>query len=483
MTDLRTGALFTRGLLSEPDLVAAQALIERVAKSDLETIRVLFPDQHGVLRGKTLVASALPSVFRSGIAVPGTLLLKDTSHRTAFPVWSGGQSGHGGVLEQLHGASDVLLVPDPGTFRILPWAPHSAWLLCDAVYRDGTPIPFAPRTVLRRAQDQLAQAGMFARMGLEIEFHVFRVTDPQLAHGQTTMPGAPPQTQALTQGYQFLTEDRYAAAEPVLDMIRRNAQGLGLPLRSIEIEMGPIQFEVTFDPDTPMAHADAMVMFRSMVKAVCAAQGLHATFMAKPCLPNVAASGWHLHQSVLDAAGRNLFVPEGEGLSRTAQGWIAGLLEHAAESCLLTAPTVNSYKRYGAYQLAPNRIAWGRDNRGAMVRALMTAGDPASRVENRVAEPGANPYYAFAAQLLCGLAGVQSGAVPPAPTDTPYDSDAPELPANLGAAIAAFDGSDLYRSALGEAFVAYMAQLKTFEWNRYLADLSAWEQSEYFTLL
>jgi glutamine synthetase len=459
---------------TDPDV---QDVLARAKAGNLETVRLLFADQHGILRGKTLVADALASAFNAGIAVPSTLLLKDTSHRTVFPVWSDA----GGPMQ---GASDVALKPDPASFRILPWAPHSAWLLCDVTYRDGAPIPFASRTVLRRAVDRLADHGMTARMGLEVEFHIFERVDAALDHAQTTMPGTPPTTRALAHGYQFLTETRYGELEGILDTLRRAAQGMGLPVRSVEIEMGPSQVEFTFDPGDPMQHADTMVMFRTLVKEVCAANGLHASFMAKPRLENVAANGWHIHQSVQDArTGTNLFMPQADGvLTPQAAGWIAGLLAHAAASSLLTVPTVNGYKRYQPYQLAPNRIAWGRDNRGAMVRALVASGDGASRVENRAPDTTANPYYAFASQLISGLHGITSGLNPPPPTLTPYDDDAALLPSTLAEAIDAFDTSGLYRAALGDDVVDYLLTIKRAEWARYLAQVSEWEQAEYFNL-
>lgn len=463
--------------VSEPG--AAEELAARVAQSDLETIRVVFADQHGILRGKTVVAAALPSVLKNGLAVPSTLLLKDTSHRTAFPVWSGDPVLSG----PLSGASDILLRPDPGSLTVVPMSPHSAWLMARPVFRDGSDIPFAPETILARAEAALAQAGYTARFGLEIEFHVFAVDDLALSHVDTTMPPAPPKTRALTSGYQFLTDMLYARAEPLLDDIRRAGQAMGLAIRSVEIEMGPSQFEVTFDPGPPMAQARAMVLFRTMVKELCAARGLHASFMPKPRLENVAASGWHIHQSLLDGKGRNAFTPEADGtLTVAAKGWLAGLLAHAEASCLFTAPTVNGYKRYAPYQLAPNRIAWGHDNRGAMLRALMAPGDPAARIENRAPDSAANPYLAFAAQIFSGLDGLTRGSTPPPPTKTPYDDSAPALPGSLGEAIAAFEGSGMYRAALGDGTVDYFARLKRFEWNRYLAAVSEWEQAEYFSL-
>ena len=475
---IATGALARKGLLDEDAVQAAVALVEKVKASDLETVRVLFADQHGILRGKTIVASAIESIFTSGIAMPSTLLLKDTAHKTVFPVWSGDTGVPGGMA----GAGDILMLPDPATFRILPWSPHSAWIFCDPRLKDGGALAFSPRDVLKRAISSLAARNIEMVVGLEVEFHIFKPVGDGLDHAQATMPGQPVPTRNLTQGYQFLTEQHYDLMEPVLDDLRRHCQALDLPVRSMEIEMGPSQFEFTFDPADPLRHADNMMMFRAMVKETCARRGLHATFMCKPNVANAAASGWHLHQSLVDSTSReNLLIPSDDGqITDTASGWIAGLLEHASASCLLTTPTVNGYKRYRPHQLAPDRIQWGRDNRGAMIRALMEPNDPASRIENRVAETTANPYYFFASQILSGLDGLNRSLRAPDPVETPYDSAATQLPESLLSAIQHFEGSAFYRDVLGDKFVDYLCFIRRSEWNRYHLTISEWEQAEYF---
>lgn len=477
---IKEGGLARAGLLDAATIDAAAALVQRVAQSDLETVRVLFADQHGVLRGKTIVAGALLSVFTNGLAAPSTLMLKDTSHRTVFPIWSADPKVAGGM----GGAGDILMLPDPATFRILPWSPHSAWIFCDPRFKSGAIMPFSPRDMLKSAVHKLSQENLALVVGLEVEFHVFERVDPMLEHADATMPGQPPRTRNLAQGYQFLTETRYGEVEPVIDTLRRACQALDLPIRSMEIEMGPSQIEFTFDPADPLTHADNMMMFRAMVKEVCARQGLHATFMCRPNVENAAASGWHLHQSLIEQqTGRNVMMPAEDGtLSSAASGWIAGLLTHAAESCLLTTPTVTGYKRYRPHQLAPDRIQWGRDNRGAMIRGLMSPGDSASRIENRVAETAANPYYFFASQILSGLEGLTSGGVAPAPVETPYESASQRLPESLLSAINLFDGSTFYRTALGDAFVDYLTTIRRAEWDRYHQTVSEWEQAEYFGL-
>jgi glutamine synthetase len=480
-SSLESGLVGRNGLLSKEQFAEAQTVVEEVRARKLETVRISFTDQHGVLRGKTLVAAGLESAFRNGMAMTSTLLLKDTSNRTVFPVWTDDIGFGAGTLT---GAGDVLIVPDPATFRVLPWSIHSGAILCDVFFPDGRPMPFCSRSILKRSIARLAAANMALVCGLEVEFYVYKIDDPKLAHADGGVPASPPETSLLSHGFQYMTESRYDVLEDVMDEVRRAGQGLRLPVRSMEAELGGSQFEFTFEPDAPLAHADAMIIFRSMVKHVCRRKGLHATFMCRPKVENSIPSGWHLHQSVVDLKTRkNLFVPEDDDtLSPAASGWIAGLLAHAEASCLLTTPTINGYKRYQPFQLAPDRIQWGRDNKGAMIRGLMAPGDQASRVENRVAEPAANPYLYFTSQILSGLDGIERGLKAPPPVENPYSSDAMALPKSLIAAIERFDTSELYRKELGAEFVRYLVQIKRAEWDRYLTTVSEWEQREYFSL-
>jgi glutamine synthetase len=461
--------------------LAAEEVLQAVDDHSLETIRLSFADQHGVLRGKTIVAGELKSAFESGVTMTTTLLLKDTSHATVFPVWKQDAGfGHG----KLTGASDFLLIPDPRTFRILPWSPHTGWMTGEIHETDGALIPFSSRHILRQAVNKLKDKNMELVTGLEVEFHVFRMDNANLRHDNAGRPEDPPETSLLTHGYQYLTESRYDEMEHVMDLIRRNAIALELPVRSMEAEFGPSQFEFTFRPAGALENADALVLFRSMVKQVCRRAGYHATFMCRPQLKSIMPSGWHLHQSVVDPlSGKNLFIPDqGQVLTRLGEQWVAGLLEHAWDACLLSTPTVNGYKRYQPHALAPDRVQWGRDNRGAMIRVITAEGDPASRIENRVGESAANPYLYMASQILCGLDGVERGLVAPLPVETPYDADVRRLPTNLGDAIRAFRESEFMRRALGDDFVDYYAHIKQAEWGRYLSTVSEWEHREYFSL-
>jgi glutamine synthetase len=273
--------------------------------------------------------------------------------------------------------------------------------------------------------------------------------------------------------------------EPVLEIIRRDVLALGLPLRSIEVEFGPSQCEFTFAPMAGLAPADAVVLFRSAVKQIARRHGHHATFMCRPKLPNVFASGWHLHQSIVSRqGGENVFMTKDDGALLSAFGrcYLAGLLQHARASAVFTTPTINGYKRYRSYSLAPDRAIWGRDNRGAMLRVLGGAGDSATRIENRVGEPAANPYLYMSSQILSGLDGVDRKLDPGPSADTPYETNADLLPKSLREATFALKEDPFFREKMGATMVDYYTHIKNAEIDRFQAEVSDWEQREYFEM-
>jgi glutamine synthetase len=257
-----------------------------------------------------------------------------------------------------------------------------------------------------------------------------------------------------------------------------------LPLRSVEVEYGPSQCEFTFQPTVGLTPADSMVLFRSAVKQICRRHGFHATFMCRPSLPSAMSSGWHLHQSLADQRGRNLFAPEdeGEALSRLGRQYLAGLLNGATESVAFSTPTINGYKRYRAHSLAPDRIAWGIDNRGAMLRVVGSGAAGATRIENRIGEPAANPYLYLASQLATGLSGIAGACEPPPSVDSPYEAQAQLLPTNLGAALSALTQGRILREAFGQEFIDYYVTVKQAELRRYETYVTDWEMKEYFDL-
>ncbi len=476
-------------LWSDEQFRLAASVEKEIEDRGLELVRFSFPDQHGVLRGKTIAAADAAKLMRSGVSMTTTLLAKDTSHRTVFPVFT---PGGGFAMPEMQGAADFLMIADPSTFRVLPWAPNTGWVLCDIYFPNGKAVPFSTRQLCRDQLARLSDAGFDLMAGLEVEFHLYRVENPRLAPGDATWPGEPIDVSYIHQGFQLLTEARSDQIEPILEPFWRAVTALGLPFRSLEVELGPSQCEFTFRPEIGMASADMMVLFRSAMKQIARRHGLHCTFMCRPGLPNAFSSGWHLHQSLIDRKSKaNAFV-SGDAtkvLSPLGDHWLGGLLANARASAAFATPTLNGYKRYRAYALAPDRVIWGQDNRGVMVRVIGQPGDPATHLENRIGEPAANPYLYLASQIASGLDGVARNLDPGPSADTPYETDADMMPKDLGEALGALRANACFRSAFGEDFVDYFARIKDAEIARYRteektdsAEITRWEQKEYFDL-
>jgi glutamine synthetase len=233
-----------------------------------------------------------------------------------------------------------------------------------------------------------------------------------------------------------------------------------------------------------------MVLFRAAAKQIARRHGLLASFMCRPALPNVMSSGWHLHQSLLEAkSGRNAFAfDHADVLSTVGRYYLGGLLAHARAAAAFTTPTINGYKRYRAYSLAPDRAIWGRDNRGVMIRVLGQPGDPATRLENRVGEPAANPYLYVASQVYSGLDGIARRLDPGPSVDTPYEAAAALLPKNLSEALTALRADETFRTGFGGGFIDYYTHIKAAEIERFQKeaadqpDVTPWEQKEYLDL-
>jgi len=469
------------GLWSDEQFAAAADVDRSIEQNALEVVRLSFADQHGILRGKTVMAGEAAHAMRNGCSITTTLLAKDTAHKTVFPVFT---PGGGFGMPEMEGAGDFLMVADPSTFRVLPWAPRTGWMLCDMYFGNGRPVPFSTRALYRHALAKLADTGFDYRAGLEVEFHVFKLENPRLDPDDATWPGAAPEVSLLSQGYAYLTETRFDQMEPIVEHLRRDVIALGLPLRSVEIELGPSQCEFTFRPQNGLVPADGMMLFRSAVKQICRRQGYHASFMCRPKVANVMSSGWHLHQSLIDRrSNANAFAArDNELLSPAGRGFLAGLLAHARAAAAFTTPTINGYKRYRGYSLAPDRAIWGRDNRGVMVRVLGAAGEDAVRLENRVGEPPANPYLYMASQIFTGLDGIARVLEPGPSADTPYEMPAPLLPKSLGEALRALRDDACLAEGFGQDFIDYYLRIKEAEVARFQSEVTEWEQREYFEL-
>jgi len=475
------------GLWNDAQAKAAAQVDRIIKKEKLEVLRFSFADQHGVLRGKALLASEAAGAMRNGVTMTTTLLAKDTAHRTVYPVFT---PGGGFAMEQMQGGGDFVMVADPTTFRILPWANKTGWMLCDIYFANGQPVPFSTRARCRDALATLAKAGFDFVAGLEVEFHLFKLTNPRLTPADATWPPEAPDVSLLTQGHQYLTESRFDMLDPAVELLRHGVEQLGLPLRSVEVELGPSQCEFTFRPQTGLDSADTMVLFRAAVKQIARRNGYLASFMCRPALPNMMSSGWHLHQSLVETRSRrNAFAfDHRDVLSTVGKYYLGGLLSHARAAAAFTTPTINGYKRYRPYSLAPDRAIWARDNRGAMVRVLGQPGDAATRLENRVGEPAANPYLYMASQIYSGLDGIARRLDPGPSADTPYETVAALLPKNLGEALTALRADESFRAGLGASFVDYYTHIKAAELERFQKESreqpepTPWEQKEYLDL-
>ena len=481
---------------------AVAQTLGRIEASGIDLVRFAWCDLHGMLRSKTLVASAVADSLRDGVGMVSTLMLKDTSDRTAYKVF---EQGGASELPGFEGASNLLLLADPASFTALPWAPKTGWLQGQLWFSDGRPVELDSRRVLQQALQRLAQAGFGLNCGLEIELHVYRIDDsahdgaldPELA----AWPGLPPKVSMIHPGYHLLGECFSDMAEEPLRIIQHTAQALGLPLRSLEIEFGPSQLEAVFDVTDALSAADNMVLFRSSVKQALRRAGFHATFMCRPPFPNIMSSGWHLHQSLcsLDAAlagkpARNAFMRDTSAagsqprdaqytLSEVGEHYLAGLLAHARASAVFCTPTANGYGRFQPNALAPQSVLWGRDNRGAMLRVVGESGDRATRIENRLGEPAANPYLYLASQIYAGLDGMERQLKAPQATDSPYGAHEEKLPTSLNEALDALLGSPVLVAAFGRDFVNYLVHVKRAEADRYdlAQDKTDFCRREYFS--
>ena len=230
------------GLWTAEQEEAATRIEQEVKAQGIEMVRLSFAEQHGLLRGKSIVASEFPSILRGGCNIVSTLLAKDTSHRTVSPVFT---PGGGFGLEEMGGGGDIVMVPDPTTFRVLPLVEATGWVLCDIYFTNGTPVPFSTRQIGKNALEALGEAGYDYVSGLKVEFHAFHLEDALLSPEHSGQPADAPAVGMVAHGFQHLSELRLDQHEPLLDILRRNLQALGLPLLSLEIEFGPTQCEIT----------------------------------------------------------------------------------------------------------------------------------------------------------------------------------------------------------------------------------------------
>jgi glutamine synthetase len=486
---------------------AGAELLRRLQEQHITQVRVVWADVHGSYRSKTLVAesSVLKAALQNGIGMVSTLFLKDTADHTAFKVFEPDAMGVQGVsldaMAPFRAAGNVLLLPDPSSLTVLPWAPGTAWLRADPFWSNGSAVAADCRGVLQRAVAQLAAwqgVGYQLKCGLEIEFHIYQMTDDALASAHAAWPAEPPVVRHLHPGFQLLSDSHADMTAAPAAIVWQTALALGLPMQSLEIEFGPSQFEAVFAPADALTTADRMLMFRNGVRQALRRAGYHASFVCRPPLPNSVASGWHLHQSLVNAQGQNLMaaqvntirsdnVPSDlmQTLSPLGQHWLAGLLAHAQGMTALCAPTQLAYSRYQGSVMAPQFANWGYDSRGVMLRVLGEArpgGDPNTRIENRLPEPLANPYLMVAAQIFAGLDGLQRSLWPGRASAAACATAQSALPQNLGAALEAFEANSVMQQGLGPCMAEVFGTIKRQELQRHAQaqDQALWERCEYF---
>ncbi|MGH6770626.1 MAG: glutamine synthetase family protein [Xanthobacteraceae bacterium] len=487
------------GLWTDDQKRRAAELKLFLEKDRLQFVRVAWADPHGASRAKAVTVPAFLAALEAGYNINvATTTLDSANARTFSSFTRGGGMG----LPEMTGSPNLTIVPDPTTFRVLPWtqgtAPGVGWVLCDEYFNTGMPFHFSPRHLLRGQLRRLSERGLGMVVGLEVEWYLLRVVQEQLNDDNIGAPGArgwPVKTAPIEPGYSYHSETNMDLMQPVLAELAAAFEKIHLPLRSVENEWGPGQVECTFAARGALEAADNLVLFRTATRQIVRRLGCFATFMCRPGLKGCYSSGWHLHQSLIDAKSkRNLFAParEGEFLSPLGLHFLGGILRHAVAATPFTTPTVNGYRRFRPNSLAPDRAGWGYDHRGAMLRVLGAPGDAASRIENRAGEPAANPYLFIASQIVAGLDGVDSKADPGPRDEEPYAADRPLLPKSLPASLDALEKEPVFRKELGDVFIDYFLKLKRNEAGRFQKWIeeggvqppddgtTEWEQREYF---
>lgn len=489
------GLIRKLGLWTDDQHRQAKAIEEQVRSGGLKLFRLAWADIHGVSRAKTVTLPAFLGALRDGYNINVATATLDPSGARVFSSFT---QGGGMGLEEMTGSPNLAIIPDPATFRVLPWEPQVGWILCDEFFPSGVPFHFSPRQLLKRQLERLAERKFRSVVGLEVEWYLLKIADEHLGIENVGSPGRrgrAPATYPVEPGFSYHSESNMDQLHRVVAALAEALDDLGLPLRSIEKEWGPGQLECTFGPEDALTAADNLILFRTATRQICRRVGYLASFMTRPKLPGYYSSGWHLHQSLVDAAsGRNLFVPESKDalLSPLGFAYLGGLTEHALPSTVFANPTVNGYRRFRINSLAPDRVAWCSDHRGAMLRVLGGADNPGCRIENRLGEPSANPYLYILSQVASGLDGIANRRDPGPSAAEPYAADRPMLPSSLKSAAELMNGNAFYRETLGTVFVDYYSCLKQTEIGRFEAfltdqkidpsseEITDWEQDEYF---
>ncbi len=430
------------------------------ANPDVDSVEMIYTDMGGVPRGKRLRQHEVLAVYESGRMMPGSITVVDITGQDTIEtglVWEDGDA-------------DRSMKPIPGTLVRTPWGgDHAAQFLVSFYELDGTPHDLDPRHVLGRVIDRFVAEGLTPVLAVELEFYL---VDPRRARDGSIRPARPGYSRSASRNVEVYGLRELDDFRPFFDALYAATDMQDLPLESAISEFAPGQFEITLrhKPDALRACDDA-IMYKRLVKAIAQAHGLEATFMAKP-FAQQAGSGMHIHVSVDDAAGNNIFAaddPEGTPELRHA---IGGMIGSVGDGFALFAPHANSYRRFKANSYAPVAPTWGVNNRTVSFR--IPAGPPPSRhVEHRACGADANPYLAVAAVLAGMHHGMTTKADPGAAVvGNGYDRDNSgddKPPSNWFAAVDRFHASTLMRDYLGTRFVDMFSIVKRVEQNNYFS--------------
>lgn len=436
-----------------------------VAGGEIDTVVLAFPDMQGRLQGKRFAARFfLDEVLEHGTEGCNYLLAVDTEMHTvdgyAMSSW---ENGYG----------DFALHCDLTTLRRIPWHPGTALLMADLAWNDGSPVTAAPRQILRRQLDRLAEHGWTAQAATELEFIVFRDSYEQA--WDAGYQGLTPANQ-YNVDYSVLGTGR---VEPLLRRIRNEMGGAGLVVESAKGECNPGQHEIAFRYDEALVTCDQHAVYKTGSKEIAAQEGFSLTFMAK--YNEREGNSCHIHMSVTDGDGENVFSGP-DGMTDTMRHFLAGQLAALRDFSLLYAPNINSYKRFQPGSFAPTAVAWGHDNRTC---ALRVVGHGRSlRFENRLPGGDVNPYLAVSGLIAAGLYGVEHKLELPEPCPgNAYTADYDHVPSTLREAADLWEHSPIARAAFGDDVVAHYLNMARVELAAFDAAVTDWELRRSFERL
>jgi glutamine synthetase len=421
----------------------------------IEDVEAFVPDMAGAARGKLMPADK----FGTGeMKLPEAIFAQTIS-------------GDYVVNKSNVEDRDMLLIPDPTTLRPVPWAKDpAASVFFDCYKRDGTPVPTSPRHVLRHVMQQYKDKGWTPVVAPEVEFYLIN------PHTDADLEVEPPEgrlgrTETYSQPYSIDTMNDF---DPFINDVYKYCEAQDIPIDTLSQEMGPAQFEINFLHGDPISLADHVFLFKRTVKETAIRHEMHATFLARP-MSEEAGSALHIHQSVVDEKGNNIFSSKDGEPSEHFLHYIGGLQKYMPEALLIFAPYVNSYRRFLSYWASPVNLAWAVDNRTVGLR-VPSSGPQSRRVENRLAGSDVNPYLALAATLACGYLGMTQKIKPSDPiTGSAYDLPF-SLHAHIHPAIQAMQSSEAMRSTLGDDFVSLYCAIKTEEYQEFQEIVTPWER-------